>query len=540
MLKQFILLLSISVFVHAEISLESLNAKPKSHSKDFMIWQYLNQNITPQQADTAYEQVNSTRNNKIFYRYAKKTKKQEVKEKYRCKRTKNLLSIRNTECLNLAYHPKKSLKYSKQQRKQLISRFKDKNIICMLNLQNERNLQKKYESYNRESFLEFFNKIGYRYRNKNLNINLNKKFVDSLSCSAGVSQFIKTIVNTKSLYNLQKSLLKADGKDLDSRSNFFLAMNHIEHHDAKRAMDFLELSENKALTRIDKDKSIFWQYLLSDDKKYLAELTKSTDINIYTLYAGEVLGVETKNYFFKMDTDNNKSSINLKNPFSWDKIHSKIKETKQSDLHKLAHKYRQINMLPAQAYIVQKASNYRMHAYLMPYDKYLQGSSNEDKALIYALMRQESQLIPSALSSSFALGLMQMMPFVTNAISKEIRKPIQNLNEMFEPKNNLRYAKHHLRWMKRSLYHPLFIAYAYNGGIGFFKRYLLNDNFNKGKYEPFLSMEMMSNTESREYGKKVLANYVMYKKILGEKVSIVDLLDNLMKPKKSDRFRVSK
>ena len=56
-------------------------------------------------------------------------------------------------------------------------------------------------------------------------------------------------------------------------------------------------------------------------------------------------------------------------------------------------------------------------------------------------------------------------------------------------------------------------------------------------FSPFLSMEMMASSESREYGKKVLANYVMYKKILGEEISIVNLFDTLMQPKRTDRFR---
>ena len=95
---------------------------------------------------------------------------------------------------------------------------------------------------------------------------------------------------------------------------------------------------------------------------------------------------------------------------------------------------------------------------------------------------------------------------------------------MFKPSYNIKYALKHLKWMKKSLYHPLFIAYAYNGGMGFFKKHLKTGAFTKGKYEPFLSMELMSNKESREYGKKVLSNYVMYKKILGEEVSITKSL----------------
>ena len=86
MIKPLVLLSLIWVNIYAEISLEYLNTKPKSRTKDFMIWQYLNQNITPSQADTAYAQVNSTKNNKIFYRYAKKTNKQSIKYKSRCKK----------------------------------------------------------------------------------------------------------------------------------------------------------------------------------------------------------------------------------------------------------------------------------------------------------------------------------------------------------------------------------------------------------------------------------------------------------------------
>ena len=194
-------------------------------------------------------------------------------------------------------------------------------------------------------------------------------------------------------------------------------------------------------------------------------------------------------------------------------------------------------MVPVQTLIIEKSYGFNMHGYVMPYDRYLRDVSTDKKALVYAIMRQESKLIPAALSRSYALGLMQLMPFVTDDLSKRIKNPVKNYDEMFIPKNNINYALAHLKWMQKSLYHPLFMAYAYNGGMGFFKKYLLKGNFNKGEYEPFLSMELMSNSESREYGKKVLANYVMYKNIMGENISILRLFDTLTNPKMTDRFR---
>ena len=152
-------------------------------------------------------------------------------------------------------------------------------------------------------------------------------------------------------------------------------------------------------------------------------------------------------------------------------------------------------------------------------------------------MRQESRMIPAALSRSYALGLMQIMPFVTDDISKRIENPIKSYDDMFKPCYNIRYSRAHIKWMQKSLYHPLFMAYAYNGGLGFFKKYLLKGHFEDTQYEPFLSMEMMAQSETREYGKKVLANYVIYKKIMGEEVSIIHLFDILKEPKKTDCFR---
>ena len=107
---------------------------------------------------------------------------------------------------------------------------------------------------------------------------------------------------------------------------------------------------------------------------------------------------------------------------------------------------------------------------------------------------------------------------------------------MFKPEVNIKYAIRHLEWMKKSLYHPLFMAYAYNGGMGFLRKHLKQGAFSIGAYEPFLSMELMSNSQSREYGKKVLANYVMYKKILGEDVSIIHLFQTLKDPIQTSRY----
>ena len=537
MLKQLLILSLLLTGAHAKILLEDINSKPPCHAKDFMIWQYLKQNITPSQADEAYSQVDNDKNTKLFYAYAKKTKNKDIKYKLSCRNKSNLLAIKYVECLELAFSPYKATRLTNNQRDKLAKKLKSKSKIEVVKILNEKHSVGAYSSYDADTILTLFNNTGHKYRKKNLNIYLDKEFLNSLSSSWRISQFIKMVIHNDALDKLQLSLLKMDGENLNSRNNFYLALNHLRHHDKKTAVKFFELSRSKAKYKMDIDKNNFWIHKVTKDIKYLKKLLESNDINIYTLFAQEKMNVKADNYFCDLITNTKEVKRSLTDPFDWGEILKEIKATKKDGLLKLAESYKQKEMLPVQAFILQKAYQHNKHGYIMPYNKYLDGLSVDNKALFYALMRQESFMIPSALSRSYALGLMQMMPFVTDDISKRIKEPIKNYSDMFIPKNNIRYSRAHIKWMQKSLYHPLFIAYAYNGGMGFFKKYLLKNKFNKGRYEPFLSMEMMANSESREYGKKVLANYVMYKKVLGEEISIAHLFDTLMQPKKTDRFR---
>ena len=154
-----------------------------------------------------------------------------------------------------------------------------------------------------------------------------------------------------------------------------------------------------------------------------------------------------------------------------------------------------------------------------------------------AIARQESRFLPSVVSTSYALGMMQFMPFVARDIAKKEKLETFELEAMFDPRVAYLFANIHLNFLERSLYHPIFIAYAYNGGIGFTRKLLQSGTFLEGPYEPFRSMELVSYEESRDYGKKVLANYVVYRHLLGEETSISNLFETLLIPSVTDRFR---
>jgi len=159
------------------------------------------------------------------------------------------------------------------------------------------------------------------------------------------------------------------------------------------------------------------------------------------------------------------------------------------------------------------------------------------QALIYAIARQESRFVPGSVSRSFALGLMQFMPFLIDHVAKQ-KGEVIDYDEIFKPRKAIEYADYHLDYLESYLYHPLFIAYAYNGGIGFTKRLITRPNyFKEGAFEPYLSMEKIKNVEAREYGKKVLTNYVIYLNKLGIPTRMITLINQLTNPAETDKFR---
>ena len=162
------------------------------------------------------------------------------------------------------------------------------------------------------------------------------------------------------------------------------------------------------------------------------------------------------------------------------------------------------------------------------HDEFLKNYPLKRQALILAIARQESEFIPTAISPSFALGLMQFMPFLATYTAKKLGYKNFKYKDIFKPKIAYEFANDHLNFLQNRLFHPLLVAYAYNGGIGYTKRNILQKNYFKiNEYEPFYSLEMITPQEPMHYAKKVLANYVVYCNLLGVPITVTELLERL-------------
>lgn len=537
-MRKLLFLLS-PLLLLADISLCELEEAPEGRARNFNIWQFMQQDINASDAKDAYALTHGY-NHKIFIKYVKKTDDKKIIESSRCSKMKTsiLLKETNASCVNKGLGLRRALNLSTSQRtslsKLLETKYTNKSELVLL--MNDKPFVLNALKSGEKNYLKLFNSLGSKNRQKYFNVMLSKDRINALAQEKAFNKSIKYIVTDKNMYRMQESLLQLQGCDLSAQSYFFLALNALKFKATKKAMYYLEIAQKKAYYQNNKDKALFWKYLISKKSSYLEELSQGHDINMYTLYAKEKLRVEVANYFSNLDLEEKASEVNLQNPYVWEDLLDKIRASNKEELEVLLQKYNSKDDEVLHAFIYSKTLRYKVHNYILPYKKATQDLSNDDKALLYALARQESHFIPSAISRSYALGVMQMMPFLIKALAKQKHESVM-LNDMFDPYKNISYATYHIKYLQKHLYHPLFIAYAYNGGIGFTKRHLLKGTFLKGSFEPYLSMELMANTESREYGKKVLTNYVVYKKILGEDIKLIPLLEMLTEPIHTDRFR---
>lgn len=289
--------------------------------------------------------------------------------------------------------------------------------------------------------------------------------------------------------------------------------------------------------RREKDKALFWLYLVTKNNRYLEKLKQSYHINIYTLLAADLTGDKyPRTIVIPKISKRSVWGIDAEDPIDWAKMKRKL-FSRGADLEALAEDCESQETVGMHTYIKARACNYTKSYFPMPYRDLMQKYPVERQALIYAIARQESRFVPASVSRSFALGMMQFMPFLIDHVAKKKGEKI-DYDDIFNPYKAIEYANYHLDYLTKYLYHPLFIAYAYNGGIGFTKRLIRKKgNFRPGPFEPYLSMEKMKNVEAREYGKKVLTNYVVYLNMLGKPTRLLPFIKSLTDPYMTDRFR---
>ena len=147
------------------------------------------------------------------------------------------------------------------------------------------------------------------------------------------------------------------------------------------------------------------------------------------------------------------------------------------------------------------------------------GGFTIDKALIYAVVRQESRFNAYAVSGAGAIGLMQLTP-VSAARAAGDDKLTANSLPLFDGPTNLRIGQDYLTMlMEQGAKGDVVRALAaYNGGPGA----LLRTQQRMGDDDPLMLMETMPAPETRAYVEKVMAAYWIYRRMFGESNRSID------------------
>jgi soluble lytic murein transglycosylase-like protein len=141
-----------------------------------------------------------------------------------------------------------------------------------------------------------------------------------------------------------------------------------------------------------------------------------------------------------------------------------------------------------------------------------------DRALIYAMVRQESRFNPKAKSWAGARGLMQLMPRTASFVARDRRyhRHSSTRRTLFKPEVNLALGQKYIEILlaDEKIKGDLFLmAAAWNGGPG-----NLNKWRRKTEYmnDPLFFIESIPSRETRIFIEKVLSNLWIYRNRLSQ------------------------
>lgn len=151
-------------------------------------------------------------------------------------------------------------------------------------------------------------------------------------------------------------------------------------------------------------------------------------------------------------------------------------------------------------------------------DFYPIGGYTLSRALVYALIKQESRFNPNASSTSGAYGLMQLTPATAAHVTQDVGL-VKDPSSLKDPALNLRigqdYVSKLLEATKGDLLHAVA---AYNSG----PTTILKTAAQMPGADSLLVFESMPGGQTREYVQRVVANYWIYRLMLGQPAPTLD------------------
>jgi soluble lytic murein transglycosylase len=147
-----------------------------------------------------------------------------------------------------------------------------------------------------------------------------------------------------------------------------------------------------------------------------------------------------------------------------------------------------------------------------------------DRALVYAVMRQESQFKPRAISHAGARGLMQLMPATARFVANLEGLGSIRSSSLYDPAKNMRLGQAYLLHLigYSEVDGDLFrMMTAYNGGPGNLAKWDRNTRYDG---DPLVFIESLPSRETRNYIERVLTYFWIYRDRLDQDTPSLDAI----------------
>lgn len=521
------------------LTLKELGSKPKGIARDFYIWEFISDK------DTSLEE--SLKAYDLVYREIPKLKSALQAKGYHPKIPKNIacaklpiteLVKQDEQCiafgLKLSQVPTMPANQITTLQQKLA---KSPNLLAKIKILRSSDIAQAMFAANAQVFAEIFNALTYQQKLQIFAKSPDPKAIQRLANqnASSFNRVLQHIILDSRLLAFKQAIAKADITTSDSNTFFLLGINELLNDSKQQALRYFERSRNAAIDPFFKDRAMFWQYLVSGNVAFLHDLQTSKFVDIFSIYANQKLKTKP-NYEIVSSFDGlilKKPPINISDPFAWQVARDSIGSIKDMTRYEEeVNRFYTIDTTPHLAHFSNRITKYSVNYYIMPYVDLVHWRDDKQKAMSLAIAKQESHFIPALVSRSYALGMMQIMPFNLEPFAKKLEiKHKVTLEDLFKPEFAYTFGTMFLEELNDEFKHPLFVAYAYNGGPGFWRRTLAKGQLfvKNRKYEPWLSMELIANEEPRFYGMKVLANYIIYQELLGHKVDIESLLKQTLR-----------
>ncbi len=163
---------------------------------------------------------------------------------------------------------------------------------------------------------------------------------------------------------------------------------------------------------------------------------------------------------------------------------------------------------------------------------YKGAGASPETPLVLALIRQETEFDPNAVSSAGALGIMQVMPDTAMKVARNNSIPYDRSSLLYDPKYNMQFGMIELQHQLDSWSGSYVLAIAaYNAGPANVKRWVLQfgDPRTPG-VDPVDWIESIPFGETRNYVQRVLENTQVYRNRLAGADQPSRLLADLYRP----------